>query len=66
MGNYYFISYTWRLLGDDKQHFSNMLIDKHPLDWLVNTKRHEKEVYVLLSYNEISKEQYQAYSDSIN
>jgi hypothetical protein len=63
---YYFISYTWRQIGNDVQHFANELIDKEPLEWLLGAKEYDSQEYALLSFSEISKDQYDKFRDHLN
>jgi hypothetical protein len=67
MVKYYFISYTWRRIGNPDWTFSNLVTDKHPLRWAahVNKEYGKNETYILIGWQEISKEDYEQYIDLI-
>jgi hypothetical protein len=68
MKKYWFISYIWRLSGNDPVFGSN-LIDMHPFKWidiLNNGTFKGNTKYTLLSYQEISEEEYKMYNGKIN
>jgi hypothetical protein len=59
---YYFISYEWHYRGQENR-FANEISDIHPLKWLLNTKENNKGCYcTLLSWNEITEEEYKTYN----
>lgn len=63
---YYFITYTVRTIGRDDWHYANALTDKYPLQWLIEIQDYTiKSVYVLVSYQEITEEQYHKYESLI-
>lgn len=65
---YYLISYRWIKAYMDKYECSNMVIDIHPIDWLVNNQEHirrdsSSERGAITFYEEISEELYHYYKE---
>ena len=63
---YYIITYFYK---DENLNIGieNALIDQDPLEWLVNNRKSYPDYeYTLLNYKEISKDQYDKYSNWIN
>jgi hypothetical protein len=61
---YYFISYAWRRRGQEYR-LLNAVEDTHPLLWLVAMNDRGDEEYAIISYQEISQEDFQAFKGEI-
>ena len=59
--NYYFISYTNKRMG--KQFYDSEVIDEHPFEWLKRNRRESNPSKVLVSWKEISEEEYRAFNE---
>ena len=67
---YYFIAYEWWNLTTDEKRVCNVIIDIHPLKWLIlardpNNLRYNNASYQLLFYKVISKKLYLKFEDII-
>jgi hypothetical protein len=61
MSNYYFVTYINRRLG--KQFFDSIAIDEHPFEWFKRSQRESNSKKVLVSWKEISEEEYRAFDE---
>ncbi len=61
MSKYYFITYINKRLG--KQLFDSMVIDEHPFEWLKRSQIESNYKKVLVSWREISEEEFIAYNE---
>ena len=60
---YYFISYAWKRPGRE-QEISNTTKTTHPIEWEkdCNKKYGAQEQYILIAWQEITKEMYEKYN----
>jgi len=65
---YYFVCFRYYRHEYDKWLQDTLLIDRHPLEFLIDKKKNILELeyqYQLISWQEITKEQFEKYKDEI-
>lgn len=68
MKKYWFISYA-RTFDGHTPTLCNQLIQEHPFSWLIKNNESEEGfswIYTLLSYQEITEEEYKQYNNEFN
>jgi hypothetical protein len=55
---YYFMSYTWRTSYSSKWNFEHRVTTTHPMLWILEApKKENRDKYVLISWQEITRKQ---------
>jgi hypothetical protein len=55
---YYFVSFAY---GASEKQMENGIVDIHPIDWQIQCDKQYPGQYTILSWNEITKEQFERY-----
>jgi hypothetical protein len=69
---YYYVSYgkylsTYSSLTRSQWQFGGQVIDDSPLEWIINKNLDSLDIiYVLISWNEITKEEYEKFKNKFN
>ena len=66
MKEYYFVVYKWIAYGPPGPSWNtaNVVIDEHPIDWIVNVHKADNEDRHLLWFTEIDEEIYKRHVDN--